>query len=107
MRGTGIGTSLLLIATGAILAFAVDLRSTAVDINAIGAILIVVGLVGLLMSFMLMGEFEWMSTRHDHLIEHPDSLTPPHEHRRVETTDVVYEKDPSSTRVERERRIRR
>lgn len=56
MAGTGIGMSLLLIAVGAILALAVDYTVSGIDIVAIGAILVIVGIVGLLFSMvMLMG----------------------------------------------------
>ena len=54
MTGTGIGMSLFLIAVGAILAIAVDYSVSGIDIVAIGAILVVVGLLGLLVSVALM-----------------------------------------------------
>jgi len=54
----GIGTSLVLIAVGAILAFAVHLHSTigstVVHWSTVGWILIVVGIIGLLISLVLM-----------------------------------------------------
>jgi hypothetical protein len=50
-----IGTSLLIVAAGAILAFAVDYRVVGLDINAIGVILIVVGIVGLALSMLVFG----------------------------------------------------
>jgi hypothetical protein len=56
MRGTGIGTSLILIASGAILAFAVDYRVSGINISAIGAILLIVGIVGLLLSVVFAGD---------------------------------------------------
>jgi hypothetical protein len=113
MRETGIGTSLILIASGAVLAFGVRVQSTAIDIAAIGAILIVVGIIGLLLSFMMLGDWAGWGRRHtDYYVDdvHTTTTTPastlPHEHRRVETTDVVYEED-HGPRVERERRIHR
>lgn len=54
MTGTGIGMSLFLIAAGAILALAVDYTISGVDIKAIGAILVGVGLLGLLVSILFM-----------------------------------------------------
>jgi hypothetical protein len=54
MTGTGIGVSLFLIALGAILALAVDYTVSGIDIVAIGAILVVVGLLGLLVSIAMM-----------------------------------------------------
>lgn len=107
MYGTGIGTSLLLIAIGAVLAFAVTLQTTGISINTIGVILMVVGLIGLLFSFLLMGDYfglPW-GRRYDAPppTPHDPSVTPPHTHRREEVSDVVYE-DERGTRVERVRR---
>jgi uncharacterized membrane protein len=50
----GIGTSLFLIAVGAILRFAVTTTAQGVNINTIGVILMVVGGVGLLISLFWM-----------------------------------------------------
>ena len=49
----GIPVSLLLIAAGAILAFAVTGTTSGVDIQTVGWILIIVGIVGLLLSLVL------------------------------------------------------
>lgn len=49
----GLPVSILLIAVGAILAFAVEGTSSAVDINTVGWILMVVGIVGLVLSMIL------------------------------------------------------
>ena len=46
----GIGTSLFLIATGAILYFAVDADVSGIEISTVGIILMVIGVVGLLIS---------------------------------------------------------
>jgi hypothetical protein len=48
----GIGVSLILIAVGAILTWAVSATVSGVDIIAVGVILMVVGAVGLLLSLM-------------------------------------------------------
>ena len=48
----GLGASLFLIALGAILAWAVETEVSGLDINVIGWILMVVGLVGLLLSLL-------------------------------------------------------
>jgi hypothetical protein len=48
----GIGVSLILIAAGAILTWAVNATVSGVDINTIGVILMVVGAIGLLLSLM-------------------------------------------------------
>ena len=52
-RIAGVGTSLLLIAAGAVLAWAVDVDTDGVNLNTIGVILFVVGLVGLLISVIV------------------------------------------------------
>jgi Na+/proline symporter len=49
----GIPVSILLIAGGAILAFAVDATSSAVNVHAIGWILMAAGLAGLVLSMIL------------------------------------------------------
>ena len=48
----GLGVSLFLIAIGAVLAFAVNVTTSGVDINAVGWILLAVGAVGALISLM-------------------------------------------------------
>ena len=112
MRETGIGTSLMLIAVGAVLAFAVEVQSSAVDLNAIGLILIVVGIIGLLFSVLALGQYS-MGRRPTEYVE--GVRTPTSQVRPSgETTEVVYEEEPTTTvieerpaRVEKVRRIRR
>jgi hypothetical protein len=53
----GIGTSLFLIAIGAILYFAVDADISGLDISTVGIILMVIGVVGLLISLFFLGEW--------------------------------------------------
>jgi hypothetical protein len=48
----GVGVSLLLIAGGAILAWAVNVTSSGFNVNTIGYILLVVGIIGLLLSLV-------------------------------------------------------
>ena len=48
----GISLSILLIAVGAVLAWAVDAEASGVDITAVGVILLVVGIIGLLVSLV-------------------------------------------------------
>jgi len=48
----GLGVSILLIAAGAILAFAVNATVSGVDIHAIGWILLIVGIVGAVLSMI-------------------------------------------------------
>jgi hypothetical protein len=53
----GIGTSLFLIAIGAILYFAVDADLSGIEISTVGVILMVIGIVGLLISLFFLGEW--------------------------------------------------
>jgi beta-lactamase regulating signal transducer with metallopeptidase domain len=48
----GIGVSLILIAVGAVLAFAVHVTTTGFNVNTVGYILLVVGAVGALISLV-------------------------------------------------------
>jgi hypothetical protein len=50
--GMGIGISIFLLALGAILAFAVNVSMSGIDINAVGVILMIVGAIGLATSFL-------------------------------------------------------
>jgi hypothetical protein len=50
----GIGTSLFLIAVGAILYFAVNADISGLEISTIGLILMIVGIIGLLISLFLL-----------------------------------------------------
>ncbi len=56
MNGNAAG-SLLLIAVGAILAWAVDYRLAGIDITVVGAILMIVGVLGLLLSMLFWASF--------------------------------------------------
>ena len=57
------GFSLLLIASGAILAFAVDYQAQGVDIRTVGIILFVAGLIGLALSVLLVTSVPPFSSR--------------------------------------------
>ena len=48
----GIGVSLILIAAGAILTWAVNATVSGLDINTVGVILMIVGAIGLVLSLM-------------------------------------------------------
>ena len=50
----GIGVSLILIAVGAILTWAINATVSGVDINAVGVILMIVGAVGFILSLLWM-----------------------------------------------------
>lgn len=60
-----LGVSLFLIAAGAILAFAVEATVAGVDIVAVGYILMVVGLIGLVLSMLFWASFAPFGTRSD------------------------------------------
>jgi hypothetical protein len=62
----GIGSSLFLIAVGAILYFAVDANVSGLEISTVGVILMVVGVVGLLITLFFFGG--WRS-RHRTVVE--------------------------------------
>jgi hypothetical protein len=53
----GIGVSLFLIAVGAILAWAVEVSASGIDINMVGIILMIVGGIGLLLSLLFWSSF--------------------------------------------------
>ena len=59
----GIGTSLFLIAVGAILYFAVNADVSGVEISTIGIILMVIGVVGLLISLFMFNSARRDTTR--------------------------------------------
>ncbi len=59
--------SILLIAGGAVLAFAVEKEAEGVDLRLIGVILMVVGAVGLLASLMRGSMMGFSSTRERHI----------------------------------------
>ena len=71
----GIGTSLVLIAVGAILAFAVNIHSTigstTVHWHTIGWILMIVGVIGLVMSAIWMATANRRVGRSDYVDERP------------------------------------
>ena len=51
----GIGVSVFLIAVGAILAFAVDLAVSGIDLATVGFILMIAGVIGLIMTLFVFG----------------------------------------------------
>jgi hypothetical protein len=105
MQGTGLGTSLLLIAVGAVLAMAVNYQTSGIDINAVGVILIVVGLIGLLMSLMFLGGFDWFGARtstYDHVHEGPSTVT-----HVTHEREVVREVEPPTSETTVTRTTRR
>lgn len=79
----GIGVSLILIAAGAILAFAVHVTTTGLNINAVGYILLVVGAVGALISLAFWSSWGGIGRRRTILEEHGPVR------RRVVTDEVI------------------
>lgn len=53
----GIGVSVFLLAVGAILAFAVDVTVSGLDLDTVGVILMIVGALGLLISTLFLSSF--------------------------------------------------
>jgi hypothetical protein len=96
----------MLFAVGAVLAFAVNYQTSGVDLNTIGVILMVVGLIGLLMSFVFLGELDWFGTRrgttYDHVHEGPSSVT-----HVTHEREVIREVDPPTSETTVTRTTRR
>lgn len=65
MNNGSVGLSLLLIAVGAILAWAVNATVAGLDIKVVGAILMVVGAIGLLLSLLFWASFAPFARRDD------------------------------------------
>jgi hypothetical protein len=63
----GIGVSLFLLAVGAILDFAVDVRTSGFNLHTMGVILMIVGAIGLLWSLLAWG-FWSDHRRRDHVV---------------------------------------
>lgn len=68
--------SLLLIAAGAVLAFAVDYRAEGVNIQTVGIILFIVGLVGLAFSMLFLASYAPFGS-HDRYVERDYVERPP------------------------------
>jgi hypothetical protein len=66
----GIGVSLVMIAAGAVLAFAVDVGHTSgIDLNTVGWILMVVGGIGVVMSMIFWGSWGGFGGPRDTVVE--------------------------------------
>jgi hypothetical protein len=78
----GIGTSLFLIAAGAILAFAVEVNADGFDINTMGVILMIVGALGALLSLVFWSSWGGFGHR-DMIVERPV------QRRRVVQDDIL------------------
>lgn len=65
----GIGVSLILIAAGAVLAFAVHVTTTGLNVNTVGYILLIVGIVGGLISLAFWSSWGGMGARRRTVID--------------------------------------
>ena len=71
----GIGVSLVLMAVGAILLWAVNVTTKGIDLDVVGVILLVLGAVGLLLSLAFWSSWgAWRPVRRD-VVERDDGRT--------------------------------
>jgi Domain of unknown function (DUF6458) len=73
----GIGVSLILIAVGAILTWAVTATASGVDINTVGVILMVIGLAGLVISLMFWSTWGGFGGARRRTTTYVEDATPP------------------------------
>lgn len=64
----GIGASLFLIATGAILNWAVDAEVAGIDLQTVGLILLLVGILGLILSLLFWSSFSPFRRREETVV---------------------------------------
>jgi hypothetical protein len=81
----GIGTSIFLIAVGAILKFAVTATVSGIDLDVVGVILMVVGAIGLLLSIFWMTV--WADRRRGTVVADRGVVTEPAARERVVERD--------------------
>lgn len=67
----GIGVSIFFIAIGAILAFAVEVTTEGIDLNTVGVILMVVGVLGVALSMMFWSSWGGVGRRRSTVVETP------------------------------------
>ena len=70
----GMGVSILLIALGAILAFAVNLPTDGLDLSAVGIILMLVGIVGVIAELVMSGDRPGFGRRATTVVETPPDV---------------------------------
>ena len=85
----GIGVSIFLLAVGAILAFAVHMPTDGINLDTVGVILTILGLVGLLTSLVLWDD--WTPRRRLLDYEDGDLIFPRRRHRVVDLDDGVVD----------------
>jgi len=66
----GIGVSVFLLAVGAILAFAVDVTVSGIDLDTVGVILMIVGVIGLLTSMLFWNSWGGWGRREERVVYH-------------------------------------
>ncbi|HKN89359.1 MAG TPA: hypothetical protein VJ622_03685 [Acidimicrobiia bacterium] len=86
----GIGVSIFLIAVGAILAFAVHVPSNGINLDTVGVILMILGLVGLLASLVFWDD--WTPRRR--AVGYDDGADMIIRRRRHRVVDVDADADP-------------
>jgi hypothetical protein len=87
----GFAVSLVVIAAGAILTWAVTADAEGIDVNAIGVILLIVGLVGLVLSMIFWSSWGGFHRRSTYVEGAPvrRAVVPPRRRTVVEEDDVV------------------
>jgi hypothetical protein len=89
----GIGVGLLLIAVGAILAFAVNAEIQGLDVQVVGWILMIIGIIGILLDLML-----WQSWRRGYRrAAYVEGEPAPRAYRRPARRTVVEEEEVAPT----------
>ena len=82
----GIGVSVVLMAIGAILAFAVNVHANGLDLNTIGVILMLVGGIGLVTAMIVGGFGTWGGVRRGPVVDEYDAAP-----RRVVRRDTYVD----------------
>jgi Domain of unknown function (DUF6458) len=90
----GIGVNVFLIVLGAILAFATHVSSSGIDLNVVGVVLIVAGLIGLLITFLIWGPRRRVDSVGDPLVDEATVVRRPVIRRRrvISQPSVVEER---------------
>jgi len=65
-QSVGIGVSIFLVAVGAILTFALEANAEGINLNTVGIILMIVGIVGLFLSMVVWGS--WRNRQTDRTV---------------------------------------
>jgi hypothetical protein len=79
----GIGTSIFLLAVGAILTYAVDVDTEGVNLDTIGVILMIVGIIGILLSLLFWNSWGGFGRR-DVVVQDRDYVTTGRRRRVIE-----------------------